>query len=218
MERDSREITPQDRRPLHGSATGRVQSPRRLSGGRVQAVRVTRWSMMVRKASPHRPARVSRRCAATPSGRTPGCRRWRSPAPSRRTPRSRWIHRIQEQGVGQLAHHAAHCSAAACSRMYLEAQDLRLRLFGVRSSARRLQNSPTQLIALHAHEQRAEITLTESVIAAALDDLEENRADQGLGEYLQQETALAHRPARCRACESARPRPHVPGTRSSSIS
>src|ERR1700734_3427354 len=55
---------------------------------------------------------------------------------------------------------------------------------------RYLQNAPPQLVALHADEQRAEIALTESVIAAPLDDLEENGTDQCLGEYLQQEATL----------------------------
>src|SRR5580698_10246462 len=55
---------------------------------------------------------------------------------------------------------------------------------------RDLQNAPPQLVALHADEQRAEIALTESVIAAPLDDLEENGTDQCLGEYLQQEASL----------------------------
>src|SRR3984885_13942584 len=55
---------------------------------------------------------------------------------------------------------------------------------------RHLQDAAPQLIALHADEQRAEISLTESIIAAPLDDLEEDRTDQCLGEYLQQEATL----------------------------
>src|SRR5882757_771786 len=45
-------------------------------------------------------------------------------------------------------------------------------------SSRRFQDAAANLIALHTDEQCAEISLSKSVIAAAVDDLEENRSDQ----------------------------------------
>src|SRR5436190_10912192 len=42
------------------------------------------------------------------------------------------------------------------------------------------------LVGFYGFEQRAEIALAESLVALPLDDLEEDRADDGLGEDLQQ--------------------------------
>src|SRR5579862_1892013 len=49
-----------------------------------------------------------------------------------------------------------------------------------------LQYAAADLILLHAHEQRAEVALSEAIIPLALDDLEENGADERAREDLQQ--------------------------------
>ena len=48
-----------------------------------------------------------------------------------------------------------------------------------------LQRSLLDLILLNGLKQRLEIALAEAFVALALDDLEENRADDGGGENLQ---------------------------------
>src|SRR6185437_8608124 len=50
-----------------------------------------------------------------------------------------------------------------------------------------LQHAAPDLVELDRLEQGAEIALAEALVAAALDDLEKDRADHRLGEYLQQE-------------------------------
>src|SRR2546423_11857615 len=52
---------------------------------------------------------------------------------------------------------------------------------------RRLQYAAAHLVELHRLEQRAEVALAEALVALPLDDLEEDRADHGLGEDLQEE-------------------------------
>src|SRR5712672_2180698 len=52
------------------------------------------------------------------------------------------------------------------------------------------QYSTPDLILLDGFEQRAEIAFTESLVALALDDLEEDRADDRLRENLQQHFIL----------------------------
>src|SRR5690349_3349582 len=58
-----------------------------------------------------------------------------------------------------------------------------------------LQHAAPDLVELDRFEQGAEIALAEALVAAALDDLEEDRADHGLGEDLQQQTAALGRRA-----------------------
>ena len=58
-----------------------------------------------------------------------------------------------------------------------------------RSSGRRLQGAALDLIALHGIEERLEIAFAETFVALALDNFEEDRADQGRGKDLQQQTA-----------------------------
>src|SRR5579884_587948 len=54
------------------------------------------------------------------------------------------------------------------------------------------EDAAADLVALYRFEERAEIALAEALVALALDDLEEDRADHGVGEDLQQEAfALA---------------------------
>src|SRR5207342_3107499 len=48
------------------------------------------------------------------------------------------------------------------------------------------EHAAAHLVALDALEQRLEIAFAEALVALALDDLEEDRADRVLGEYLQQ--------------------------------
>src|SRR3954469_3138568 len=55
------------------------------------------------------------------------------------------------------------------------------------SVMRWLQNPAAHLIKLNTLEQRLEIALAEALVALALDDLEEDRADHVLGEDLQQQ-------------------------------
>src|SRR5690348_17462937 len=50
------------------------------------------------------------------------------------------------------------------------------------------EDAATHLVELDAFEQRLEITLAEALVALALNDLEEDRADHVLGEDLQQQT------------------------------
>src|ERR1700722_17172563 len=53
-----------------------------------------------------------------------------------------------------------------------------------------LQYSAADLVAFHAHEQGLEVALTEAVVASAIDDFEENGANQRLSENLQQESGV----------------------------
>src|SRR2546427_13109181 len=53
----------------------------------------------------------------------------------------------------------------------------------------RLQDAAAHLVDLHRLEQRLEVALAEALVALPLDDLEEDRADGGLGEELQQQPA-----------------------------
>src|SRR3989475_9853572 len=53
----------------------------------------------------------------------------------------------------------------------------------------RFQNAAAYLVELHRLEQRLEVALAEALVAVPLDDLEEDRADGGLGEDLQQQPA-----------------------------
>src|SRR5438552_13788025 len=59
----------------------------------------------------------------------------------------------------------------------------------------RFQNAAAYLVELHRLEQRLEVALAEALVTFPLDDLEEDRADHGLGEDLQQEPSLAFLPA-----------------------
>src|SRR6185312_10113698 len=58
-----------------------------------------------------------------------------------------------------------------------------------------LEDAPADLVELDRLEQGTEIALAEALVAAALDDLEEDRTDHRLGEDLQQETATLGRRA-----------------------
>src|SRR5436190_8796283 len=58
-----------------------------------------------------------------------------------------------------------------------------------------LENSAAHLIELDALEQRFEIPFAETLVSLALDDLEEDRADHVLGEYLQQQALTLGRRA-----------------------
>src|SRR6267378_4494679 len=53
----------------------------------------------------------------------------------------------------------------------------------------RFQDAAPYLVELHRLEQRLEVALAEALVALPLDDLEEDRADGGLGEDLQQQPA-----------------------------
>src|SRR5260370_42369719 len=52
-----------------------------------------------------------------------------------------------------------------------------------------LQDAPLDLVEFHRLEERLEVALPEALISLALDDLEEDRADNRLGEDLQQAAA-----------------------------
>src|SRR3546814_15960984 len=52
-------------------------------------------------------------------------------------------------------------------------------------------NAATYLIELYRFEQRLEVAFPEAVVAFALDDFKENRSYLVLGEYLQQQAAIA---------------------------
>src|SRR3546814_5449543 len=54
------------------------------------------------------------------------------------------------------------------------------------ASALRFQDAAADLVGLDGVEQRLEVALAEALVALALDDLEEHRADDVLGEDLQQ--------------------------------
>src|SRR6185437_10584387 len=58
-----------------------------------------------------------------------------------------------------------------------------------------LEDAPADLVELDRLEQGAEVALAEALVAAALDDLEEDRTDHRLGEYLQQQPAALGRRA-----------------------
>ena len=58
-----------------------------------------------------------------------------------------------------------------------------------------LQHAAADLVELDRFEQRAEVALAEALVALALDDLEEDRADHRLGEDLQQQPAALGRRA-----------------------
>src|SRR5207302_10092799 len=53
----------------------------------------------------------------------------------------------------------------------------------------RFQNAAAHLVELERLEQRLEVALAEALVALPLDDLEEDRADRGLGEDLQKQPA-----------------------------
>ena len=65
--------------------------------------------------------------------------------------------------------------------------DQSLRRFG--------EDAAADLVALDRFEQRAEIAFAEALVALALDDLEEDRADHRLGEDLQQQALALRRRA-----------------------
>jgi hypothetical protein len=56
-----------------------------------------------------------------------------------------------------------------------------------------VQHAAAHLVALDALEQRLEVAFAETLVALALDDLEEDRADAVLGEDLQQQLLLGLR-------------------------
>src|SRR5438477_8738405 len=58
-----------------------------------------------------------------------------------------------------------------------------------------LQHAAANLVQFDRFEQGTEVALAEALVAAALDDLEEDRADHRLGEDLQQQTAALGRRA-----------------------
>src|SRR6478672_5910070 len=58
-----------------------------------------------------------------------------------------------------------------------------------------LQYAAANLVQFDRFEQGAEVALAEALVAAALDDLEEDRADHRLGEDLQQQPAALGRRA-----------------------
>src|SRR5450755_4118738 len=61
---------------------------------------------------------------------------------------------------------------------------------GLRNTQDLSENAAALLIQLDRFEQRLEIPLTETVVAFALNDFEEDGADGVLGEYLQKDAAL----------------------------
>src|SRR5215471_18201467 len=56
---------------------------------------------------------------------------------------------------------------------------------------RRRKNTAADLVLLDRLEQRLEISLAEAVVALSLDEFEEDRANHGLGEDLQQDLGCA---------------------------
>src|ERR1044072_1182760 len=70
-----------------------------------------------------------------------------------------------------------------------------VRVPGRSSACTRRDHAAPHLVALQALEQRLEIALAKALIALALDDLEEDRADHVLGENLQQQAAARLRRA-----------------------
>src|SRR4029453_16460402 len=54
-----------------------------------------------------------------------------------------------------------------------------------------LQHAAADLVELDRFEEGAEVAFAEALVALALDDLEEDRADDRLGEDLQQQAAVA---------------------------
>jgi hypothetical protein len=50
-----------------------------------------------------------------------------------------------------------------------------------------MRDAPANLVFLDGVEQRLEVAFAEALIAIALNDFEEDRADHGIGEYLQQQ-------------------------------
>src|SRR5580692_9158083 len=59
--------------------------------------------------------------------------------------------------------------------------------------SRRLEDAAGDLVLLDRLEQRLEVALAEAVVALALNELEEDRPDHGLGEHLQQDLGGAAR-------------------------
>ena len=57
----------------------------------------------------------------------------------------------------------------------------------MRHGAARLQHAAAHLVEFQRFEQRLEVAFAEALVALALDDLEEDRADDVLGEYLEQQ-------------------------------
>src|ERR1700743_2488900 len=65
---------------------------------------------------------------------------------------------------------------------------------GMATSGLRRQHAPADMVELDGLEQGLEVALAEALVALALDQLEEDRADHVLGEDLQQQTlALGRR-------------------------
>src|ERR1700722_9108548 len=64
------------------------------------------------------------------------------------------------------------------------------RTSGASGLGRNFEGPATNLVALHADEQRTEIALSEAIVPLALDDFEKNRPDQGLSEDLRQISAI----------------------------
>ena len=124
--------------------------------------------------------------------------------------------RARQRLGGELVAEAGLVAGAACDRVVGgRAPDRRTVRWTSRLAvtARR-----AHLVALDALEQRLEVALAEALVALALDDLEEDRADRVLGEDLQQLALLAS-PGRRRSgsCSSSGARTSSPwfGTRSS---
>src|SRR5690606_7589997 len=64
---------------------------------------------------------------------------------------------------------------------------------GNRPYASFADHAPAQLVLLDGFEQGLEIALAEALVTLALNDLEEDRADHRVGEYLQQDAVVAGR-------------------------
>jgi len=57
----------------------------------------------------------------------------------------------------------------------------------------RLDHAAAHLVFLDGFEQRLEVAFAEALVALALDDFEEDRADHRVGENLQQDAVIARR-------------------------
>src|SRR5438477_9704463 len=80
-----------------------------------------------------------------------------------------------------------------------------------------LQHAAANLVQFDRFEQGTEVALTEAFVAAALDDLEEDRADHRLGEDLQQQSAALGRRAIDQDPVGRQPRQVLAMTRQASI-
>ena len=58
----------------------------------------------------------------------------------------------------------------------------------------RLDHATTHLVFLDGFEQRLEVAFAEALVALALDDFEEDRADHRVGEDLQEDAVIPRRP------------------------